>query len=199
LRVAAALVVVSGLLSLAAIRFLEGDPPAQEAESTATLAPNPPFRELAPAIVPEGRGRIEIVRPAKTEELPQVEVQPLFETDMRVNANETAKLRFAARDKASGHPVSAARVSASVFHRNDPEQGLKVEEVDDGVFEVELTPKGPGRFNVVLSMDGMPVGSEKVGVVGVAGAPGARTDVIDPLSVDPTEFRARTPGRARRR
>jgi hypothetical protein len=199
LRLAAAILVVFGLLSLAAIRFLEADPPAQEPESTASLTPDPSLPALAPGIVPEGRGRIEIVRPAKTEELPQVELQPLFETDMRVNAEETVKLRFAARDKISGHPVSVARVSASVFHGNDPEQGLKVDKVDDDVVEVELTPKGPGRFQVVLSMDGIPVGSEKVGVVGVAGAPGVRTEVIDPLSVDPSQFRARTPGRARRR
>jgi hypothetical protein len=196
----AAFLAVSSVLCLVAIQWFQRDPPPPvEPESTATLAPAPPAREFAPAIVPEGRGQIEIVRPARIEDLPPVQVEPLFDTDTRLAANQTAKLRFAARDRATGHPVSGANVSASVLHGKDPEQGLKVDEVEDGIFEVELTPHGPGRFDVRLSVDGAVAGSRKVGVVGVAGDPSARTDVIDPLSVDPTQFRARTPGRARRR
>jgi len=195
----AAFLVVSSLLCLVALRWLKGDPPPDEPESMASRAAAHPAREFAPAIVPEERGRIEIVRPAKTEDLPPVQVRPLFETDMRVKLNDKAKLQFAARDRASGHAVSGAKVSASVFHGKDPEQHLPVSEVDDGVFEVPFTPRGPGMFNVVLSMDGVPVGSGKVGVVGATGASDGKTDVIDPLSVDPTQYRARTPGRARRR
>ena len=195
----AAFLGVASVVCLVAIQWFQRDPPAEERESAATLVPVAQAREFAPSIVPEGRGQIEIVRPAKTEDLPPVQVQPLFDGDMRVNANETAKLKFAARDRASGRPVSGARVSASVRHGDDPEQSLKVDEVEDGVFQVELTPRGPGRFNVMLNMDGVVVASQRVGVVGVAGAPGAQTDVVDPLSVDPTQFRARTPGRSRRR
>jgi hypothetical protein len=52
---------------------------------------------------------------------------------------------------------------------------------------------------VVLSKDGVPIGSQRVGVVGVAGAPNSKVDIIDPLSVDPRQYRARTAGRGRRR
>jgi len=198
-RFLAAFLVVSGLLCLVAIQWLKRDPPPDEPESTASMAPAPPAREFAPAIVPEGRGQIEIVRPAKTEDLPPVQVQPLFEADMRVNANETAKLKFAARDRASGRPLSGATVTASVVQGAGPARPLPLEEVEDGVFEVPFKPQGPGRFQVALNVDGVMVGSRSVGVVGAAGANDGTVDIVNPLSVDPREPRSRTSGRSRRR
>jgi hypothetical protein len=152
-----------------------------------------------PRVVPDDKGRFEIFRPAKVEPLPATVVEPLFEVDARLKLNETAKLKFAARDRASGLPLSGAIVTASVTHGGGPALPLSVEEVEDGVFEVPFTPHGPGQFQVALNVDGVLAGSRKVGVVGATGAADARVDIGDPLSVDPRVNRARTSGRGRRR
>jgi hypothetical protein len=67
-----------------------------------------------------------------------------------------------------------------------------------GEYEVAFTPTGPGQFQVVLDDGGVPVASKKIGVVGVAGAPGQSADA-DFLSIDPRQPRMRTAGRASRR
>ena len=90
-------------------------------------------------------------------------------------------------------------MSASVKDGRGHELPLPVEEVEDGVFEVPFTPRGPGQFQIVLSMGGIPIGSGKVGVAGVAGSPNTPTDIANELSVDPREARVRTSGRGRRR
>jgi hypothetical protein len=198
--VRAACVLVLGLLCLVAIYFLKGDRPAGDpAGLAASVAggPVPRPREMPRAIFEE-RGRIEIVRPAKVEELPPTIVEPLFQADTRVKLGETAKLKFAARDRVSGLPLSGATVTASVSHRGGPELPLKAEEVDDGVFEVPFTAPGPGQFRVSLNVDGVVAGSRSVGVVGAVGAANDTVDV-NLLSVDPREPRARTSGRTRRR
>jgi hypothetical protein len=190
--------VVVGLLCLVAIYFLKGDQPAEDPASLASLAggsrPQEPRR-----VVPEDMGRFEFVRPAKVEPVPATVVEPLFEVDARLKLNETAKLKFAARDSASGLPLSGATVTASVSHGGGPALPLDVEEVEDGVFEVPFTPHGPGQFQVSLNVDGALAGSRKVGVVGARGATDGRVDIVDPLSVDPRVYRARTSGRGRRR
>jgi hypothetical protein len=190
-------VVVLGLLCLVAIYFLKGDPPTEDPASLASVA-GVSQRAEAPRIVPEERGRFEIVRPVKVEPLPATLVEPLFEADTRVKLGETANLRFAARDRVSGLPLSGATVTASVSHGGSPPLPLKVDEVDDGVFDVPFTPVGPGQFRIALSVDGVVAGSQRVGVVGAVGAVDGRVDV-NPLTVDPREPRARTSGRTRRR
>jgi hypothetical protein len=178
-----------------AIYCLKGNPAAQEPLSVSGVSP--PVE--APTVIQQDQGRIEMVRTPMPEVLPPMVVQPLFEAGTRVKINETAKLQFAVHDRATGRPESDANLSATVFHGNDPQLRLPVEEVDQGVYEVPFIPRGPGQFNVVLSKDGVPIGSQRVGVVGVAGAPNSKVDIIDPLSVDPRQYRARTAGRGRRR
>lgn len=195
-RTACALVV--GLLALAAIHFLKGESPAVEAEAEAALSPaQSGFAPSGAAGPLQGEAPLRIVPPAPVVPLPKVQVQPLFEADARLKLEEPAKLRFAARN--GGYGLSGATVTASVFHGTDPELHVDVKEVEDGVFEVPFTPHGPGMFNVVLNVDGVPAGSQKVGVVGAAGASDGRTDILDPLAADPVAIRARTPGRGRRR
>jgi hypothetical protein len=193
--------VVLGVLGLVAIYFLKddlkGNPPAGDPASVASVAGASQPSEV-PRIVFEDRGRIEIVRPARVEPLPDTLVEPLFEADTRVKLGETAKLKFAARDRVSGLPLSGAIVTASVSNRGGPDLPLKAEEVDDGVFEVPFTARGPGQFRVSLSVDGVVSGSQRVGVVGAVGAANNQVDA-DLFSVDPREPRARTSGRARRR
>ena len=58
-----------------------------------------------------------------------------------------------------------------------------------------FTPNAPGRFEVALADGSVPVDTKRVGVVGVAGAPGDSTDA-DFLSVDPRAPRTRTGGKA---
>jgi hypothetical protein len=191
-------VVVVGLLCLVAIYFLKGDQPAEDAASLASVAGASRPQE-PPRMVPQDIGRFEIVRPANVQPLPPTIVEPLFEVDARLKLNETTKLQFAARDRASGLPLSGATVTASVTQGGGPAFPLSVEEVEDGVFEVPFTPRGPGQFQVALNVDGVVAGSRKVGVVGATGATDGRVDLVDPLSVDPRVYRARTSGRGRRR
>jgi hypothetical protein len=193
------------MLCLVALSFLRGNAPAEQSAGTTSMTSMavPALSEMLPAAVPalavsEERSPLEMVKPARIAALPAMIVEPLFEPDARVKIGEKAKLRFAARDRASGMPESLDHLSASVFHANDPELKLQVEEVENGVYEVGFTPHGPGQFNVVLKDDGVPVGSEKVGAAGVAGVP-AGADPADPLSEDPRTYRARTSGRGRRR
>jgi putative ubiquitin-RnfH superfamily antitoxin RatB of RatAB toxin-antitoxin module len=196
--IGAAFVVVVGVLCLVAIYFLKHDPPAEDPASAASVAGTSQQAPEYPRAVVEDKGRIEIVRPVKVD-LPPTIVEPLFESDMRVPIGEPAQLKFAARDRASGRPLSGATVTASVVQGAGPARPLPLEEVEDGVFEVPFKPQGPGRFQVALNVDGVMVGSRSVGVVGAAGANDGTVDIVNPLSVDPREPRSRTSGRSRRR
>jgi hypothetical protein len=193
-RFRAALLAVFGLLVLGAVQVLSGEAKGPGSVNLETQAESsPPARP--PEIIREDRGSIQILAPVQVQAMPSVEVQPLFEGGMRVNADETTKLRFAARDRTSGKP---AVVTASLFHGSDPALPLTVERVEDGVFDVPITPHGPGRFDVVLSVNGIPAGSERVGVAGaVGGAPGD-DDFVD-FTADMREGRSRPGGRGRRR
>jgi hypothetical protein len=203
--------IVFGLLCLVGVYFLtsngdqgSSDEPATVAGSSLTLdAPAAPralasaWARNAPAVVREDKGHLQIVQ------APQFDFQPLVGADPSLGGSEThvdlgesTKLRFAARDKTGSQKVG--KVTASVSHGTDPVQVLEVEKVAEGVFEVPFTPTGPGQFNVVLSVDGAPAGFERVGVVGAVGASNGKTDG-DLMAVDPFQFHARTPGRARTR
>jgi hypothetical protein len=204
-RFSAAYLVGVALLALVALSFLKRHLRAEESAGSTSVVPvvGPPpsqvFAAPVPLAVAEDRGHLEMVRAPPTALLPATIVEPLFEPDARVKIGEKAKLRFAARDRASGTPESLDRLSASVFRGNDPELRLPVKEVENGVYEVGFTPHGPGQFNVVLNQNGVAVGSQKVGAVGVAGAAAGVDPGGDPLSVDPRVYRARTAGRGRRR
>jgi hypothetical protein len=184
---------------MVAVYFLRRDRPAEDPTSQASVAAVPAqLPDYYPRPVIEDQRHFEIVRPVQ-QPLPPTVVEPLFEVDARLTLNETTKLKFAAHDRASGRPVSGATVTASVTQGKGPALPLNVEEVEDGVFEVPFTPRGPGQFNIALNVDGVQAGSRKVGVVGAVGAADNRVDVVDPLTVDPRSPRSRTSGRSRRR
>jgi hypothetical protein len=146
-----------------------------------------------PSVVRESEPRVVRGRP------PPAEMRPLFDPNMRLNLGETAILKFAAPNAESRDLASARGVTASVFHGRDRERRLPVREVEDGVYEVPFQPYGPGQFQVVLNVGGAPAGSQKIGVIGAAGRTDAKVDIVDPLLVDPRDFRARTGGQFRRR
>src|SRR5256885_7646654 len=106
----AAYVVVAGLLCLVAIYFLRRDRPAEDPASVASVSGTAQQPPEYPRVVVEDKGRIEIVRPVKVEALPATIVEPLFEPDTRLPIGEAAKLKFAARDRVSGLPLSGATV-----------------------------------------------------------------------------------------
>jgi hypothetical protein len=198
LVVAAALLVGFVVACVFAIRSGKGSRPAEDGVAAATVAGEiaAPRYPQYPEVVQEDHGRIEIVRPYKAE-LPATVAEPLFAVGERLQLGEEAKLQFAARDRESGKPVSGVTVTASVSGPGGMKETLPAEEVEDGVFEVPFTPRGPGRFQIALAVDGTVVGSRNVGVVGAAGG-STRVDVGDPLSVDPRTRRSRSVGRVRR-
>ena len=145
-------------------------------------------------MLPESERRDERVKPAP------VEMRPLFDTNLRLKLGDNAMLKFEARDAVSGRPLTSRRqVSASLSDGHGPEQPLEVREDEKGNYEVPFTPHGPGDFNITLSVDGVPSGRQRIGVVGAAGRTDGIVDLIDPLSVDPRDFRARTGGQFHRR
>jgi hypothetical protein len=190
----ACLLVTLGV-GLAVIHLFGSEAQASGAASTAEVAAQPvaPADESQPSVVPESVPQLVLGRPAPPE------VRPLFDPNMRLHLGETTTLKFAANDRNSRLPSQALEVTASVFHGRDREQRLPVHEVEDGVYEVPFQPHGPGQFQVVLNVNGAPAASQKFGVIGAAGRADAVVDIVDPLSVDPRDFRARTGGKQRRR
>jgi hypothetical protein len=102
----------------------------------------------------------------------KVSLVPLFDTNKRFKPNKTFKLRFRAREKASGAPVAMDDISFSVRHGpRDAGTQVPARELKEGVFEVPFTPLGPGQYAVVASIRGAPAASippVRLGVVGVA-------------------------------
>ncbi len=191
---AACILVALGVV-LSAIHLFGGELRASASDAAAKTAAQPvgEAAEWQASVVPESAARLVPGKPAPPE------VRPLFDPNMRLHLGETAMLKFAANDRDSRLPARALEVTASVFHGRDREQRLPVHEVDDGVYEVPFQPHGPGQFQVVLNVNGVPTGSQRVGVIGAAGRTDGVVDIVDPLSVDPRDFRARTGGKQRRR
>jgi hypothetical protein len=184
----------AGVLGIAVFpRGESGKPAAQDARSPDA----PALQTTTAAMAPEsGRRdeRDERVRPAP------VHMRPLFDTNLRLKLGDNAMLKFEARDAVSGVPLTSARlVTASLSDGRGPERPLEVREDEDGNYEIPFTPHRPGDFNVTLNVDGVPSGSQRIGVVGAAGRTDGVVDLIDPLSVDPRDFRARTNDQFHRR
>jgi hypothetical protein len=185
---------LGGILCLLGLWFLKAYPRAVSAGDRAAHAGTPSiaasglggstYRDT-PGVVHQDMGRLELVRRVA---IPEVQLaHEVVEPPVRVNFGDAPTIKFSLKDKVLAHP------SASVFHGNDDVLHVPVLE-----YEVAFTPTGPGQFQVVLDDGGTPVASKRIGVVGVAGAPGQSSDA-DFLSVDPREPRMRTAGRASRR
>lgn len=187
---AACLLVALGV-GLAAVRLLGSE--AQDAAAAGPDSPPPAQPEPSqPSVVRESAPRVVQGRPPP-------EMRPMFDPGMRLHLGETATLKFAAREADSRAPARPREVTASVLHGRDPERRLPVREVDEGVYEVPFQPHGPGQFQIVLDVDGVRAGSQRIGVIGAAGRIDGAVDIADPLSVDPRDFRARTGGQFHRR
>jgi hypothetical protein len=134
---------------------------------------------------------------------PDVDVQPLFDRKTRLEPGKAVKLRFAARAKSSGSPVSSADLSVSVRHRGEPERRLAAFEVEEGVYEATFLPHGPGEYRVALLAGAVPISSVppvKLGLVGAVGADDPTpTDITASTNYDPHTTRSRGTGRGRRR
>jgi hypothetical protein len=190
---------LAGVIGLLGFWFLRGESRVSEPGGTARLASQPVTASTvggstsfdAPGVVRQDMGRLELVNRVVIPEV-QLAREVMMEPPIRVKFGEAPTLRFALGDKAVINP------SASVFHGNDPVLQLPVLNEGDGNYDVAFTATGPGQFNVVLNDGGVPIASKRVGVVGVAGAPGQSADQ-DFLSVDPRQPRMRTAGRASRR
>ena len=177
----------------------QGVPPGSPPQSgiPEALAAPAPIVAATPQRVHEDHGRLETIRLRAQPPLPTIAVEPLFDPSVRVRIDQTADVKFAVRDRASGLPLSGHQVTASLLHNGEPPADLETKEVEDGVFDASFTPHGPGQFTVVLDIDGVPVGTRKIGVVGTVGG-AAQTDLTDAfLSEDPRVPRARTSGRTR--
>jgi hypothetical protein len=185
---------VAAVTCVAGFLFLERDlPAAEEASAPATSSVPPETAALPPpTVVYEDKGHLEIVRHVTIEEVPVArEVVP--EPPVHVKFGASSTLEFRLRNK-HGSPLRLVKPSASVLHGTDAPLEVPVVDAGNGVYDVPFAPGAPGRFEVVLNDGGVPVATKKVGVVGVAGAPGDGTDP-DFLSVDPRSPRMRTSGR----
>jgi len=147
----------------------------------------------APSVVQETPIQLVRGRP------PPAEMKPLFDPNMRLKLGEETTLKFAIQDAQSRAAAAGKEITASVFHGRDPERRLPIHDAGDGVYDVPFQPYGPGRFQVVVNVGGVPAATQQIGVIGATGRADATVDIVDPLSVDPRDFRARTGGKQRRR
>jgi hypothetical protein len=187
---------LGGILGLLGLWFLKSDPRAVSAADRAAHAASPSIAASGlgdstypdtPGVVHQDMGRLEVVQRVA---IPEVQLaHEVVDPPVRVNFGDAPTIKFSLKDKVLAHP------SASVFHGNDDVLHVPVLDAGDGDYEVAFTPTGPGQFQVVLDDGGTRVASKRIGVVGVAGAPGQSSDA-DFLSVDPREPRMRTAGRA---
>jgi hypothetical protein len=100
----------------------------------------------------------------------RVTLQPLFDTQKRFKPKKTFLLRFRVQDAASGASLPLADVSFLVKGPKDPET-VAAARKRGSVFVVSFTPAGPGRYALLATVRGAPVGSIApihLGVVGVS-------------------------------
>ena len=147
----------------------------------------------APSVVPETPAEMARGTPHPAE------MKPLFDPNMRLNLGEKTTLKFSIPDAQSRAAAAGGEVTASVFHGRDRERRLPVHDAGDGVYDVPFQPYGPGQYRVVMNVGGVPAATQTIGVIGAVGKTDATVDIVDPLSVDPRDFRARTGGKQRRR
>jgi len=187
----------AAIVAAAVISFLKGPSPTGGPATPAGGAAIPV--EVA-AIAADEPARVIVEDKGRIEHVPRVVVpvvalvrETIPEPPVHVNLGGTATVKFAVLDE-NGVPRKLAHPSAKVAHGDDPAVDLPIVDAGDGKYDVAFTPAGPGRFDVVLADGSMPVDRKRVGVVGVAGAPGDPTDA-DFLSVDPRSPRTRTGGK----
>jgi hypothetical protein len=182
----------------AAISFSKGPARTGDSASPIPVAGTPAevgtFAASGPArVVAEDKGRLELVHRVVVPEV-SLARETVPEPPLHANFGGTATVRFAVHDE-GGLPRKLAHPSAKAAHGDDPPVDLPVVDAGDGRYEVPFRPNRPGRFDIVLADGGVPVDTRRVGVVGVAGAPGDSTDA-DFLSVDPRAPRTRTGGKS---
>ena len=109
-------------------------------------------------------------RTAATGKARRVTLRPLFDTQKRFKPKKTFLLRFRVQDAASGASLPLEDVSFLVKGPKDPETVASARK-RGSVFVVSFTPAGPGRYAVLATVRGAPVGSIApihLGVVGVS-------------------------------
>jgi hypothetical protein len=101
----------------------------------------------------------------------RVSVVPLFDVNKRFKPNRTFKLRFRAKETASGAALAMSDISFSL--RRGAESTaveLPARQLGNGILEVPFKPEGPGRYLLVPSVLGVPASSIRpirLGVVGM--------------------------------
>jgi hypothetical protein len=198
-RLGAACVLVLGGLSFVAFHVLRDEPSRSSAQVTSVQTSEMGSTREAPAVIEEYQGAIPQQKHRTPVELPPTVIQPLVGGTARAVIGEKNKIRFQAKDRKSGLPETLTNVSVEVMHGKNVVAKLPVEEVDNGVYEVAFTPPGPGVYNMVLSANGTQVGSQRVGVPGVAGGGKNDSNTFDPINADPRVYYSKTPSRSRRR
>jgi len=101
----------------------------------------------------------------------RITLEPLFDVHHRFKPKKTVLLRFRVRDAASGASLPLKDVSFSVTGPKKQHPESAAARKKGSVFLVPFTPPGPGRYSVVATVRGSPVGSiqpVQLGVVGVA-------------------------------
>jgi hypothetical protein len=188
-----ALISALAVASVAAIHFLTAPDDAAALAADAVAAPATPLRG-APARGATGDGRRE------PNAVAHLTVEPLFDSAVRFKPGDSAKLRFGARDRASGGAATKAEISVSLFHGRE-ELRLPASEVEDGVYEVDFTPDAPGQYRLLVRSGGAPIASlapVKLGVVGAAGAWDEDVGASASLEADPRTSRSKGVGRRMR-
>jgi filamin/ABP280 repeat protein len=198
------IIVVVGLATLAVLYPLLRErsaaaPPDAQTDSQTDASHSDGGVDAAPrGPTPEAHGSA--VKPPANQDL---EVRPLFDRKERLTPGKPTKLRFSARAKSTGSPVSSADMAVSVIHPGSPNQRITAYEVEEGVYEATFTPRGPGQYRVALTSGGAPIAGPppvKLGVVGAVGASDPKvTDITASTSYDPRTSRTKATGRGRRR
>jgi len=126
---------------------------------------------LAAVLAAAPRPATAAAKPAAPAKQRQVTLEPLFDVHQRFKPKKTVLLRFRVRDAASGASLPLKDVSFSVTGPKKQNPETTAARKKGSVFLVPFTPPGPGRYSVIATVRGSPVGSIQpvpLGVVGVA-------------------------------